>query len=205
MRSLDQADAPPSSGGLGFAAGRPYEMDALLLQRIGVGDESALEAFHNAHAATLFAIASQLLFSGEDARDVLQETFVKIWKKAGTYDSRLASPLTWATMQLRSLCLDRMRRIHRYSDRVARLRAATEILPQHDGGTDFLMHELRDRVKTAMSALPGNERQCVMLAVFSEMTHEEVAGALSQPIGTIKSRMRRGMEKLRTLLGNAND
>lgn len=202
-RSLDREEAAPTlAGGGNTVAVHALERDMALMQRIGTRDESALESFYHAHGQALFAIASQMLFSEQDARDVLQECFLKIWDKAATYDARLASPVTWAVMQLRSLCIDRMRRIHRYTARIERLRSIPGALPSHDEG-GFLLRELHDRVQLALGDLPDAERQCVMLAVFSEMTHEEVAGTLAQPIGTVKSRLRRGMEKLRTTLRNA--
>ncbi len=204
LRSLSREEEAPAPAGRGRPAAVPApEQDIFLMQRISTGDESALESFYTAHGQELFAVASRMLYSEQDARDVLQECFLKIWDKAANYDARLASPLTWAVMQMRSLCIDRMRRIHRYTNRIDRLRADAQGLPGHDDGQDFLLRDLHERVHDALSTLPDTERQCVLLAVFSEMTHEEVAGALEQPVGTVKSRLRRGMEKLRTILGNA--
>ncbi|HEX2747922.1 MAG TPA: sigma-70 family RNA polymerase sigma factor [Verrucomicrobiales bacterium] len=191
------------SGGVPETRGRDRARDALLLQRIGAGDESALEAFHKAYADVLYGVAARLMHSEHDARELLVEVFLKIWDRASSYDPRLSSPLTWAVMQLRSLCIDRMRRIHRYADRIDRARAAAECLPFHGVDGDVRYHELREQVENALALLPESERECVVLAVFSEMTHEEVAGTLSQPAGTIKSRLRRGMDKLRTLLRDA--
>jgi RNA polymerase sigma-70 factor (ECF subfamily) len=207
LKSVECADAFSRGAGGGGSVPetrtRDRTEDAVLLQRIGAGDESALEAFHKAHADVLYGVASRMMHSEHDAREILVEAFLKIWDRACSYDPRLSSPLTWAVMQLRSLCIDRMRRIHRYADRIDRAQAAMECLPIHGTVSDVRYHELREQVENALARLPENERECVILAVFSEMTHEEVAGALSQPAGTIKSRLRRGMDKLRTLLRDA--
>jgi RNA polymerase sigma-70 factor (ECF subfamily) len=191
------------SGAVPEARSRDRAGDAALLQRIGAGDESALEAFHKSYADVLYGVASRLMHSEQDAREILVEVFLKIWDRASSYDPRLSSPLTWAVMQLRGLCIDRMRRIHRYADRVDRARAANECLSLQGIDGNVRYRELREQVENALALLPETERECVILAVFSEMTQEEVASALSQPTGTIKSRLRRGMDKLRTLLRDA--
>lgn len=207
LKSVDCEDAFSTGGGGGGAVvqtkARDRAGDAALLQRIGAGDESALEAFHKAYADVLYGVAARLMHSEHDAREILVEAFLKIWERASSYDPRLSSPLTWAIMQLRSLCLDRMRRIHRYADRIDRARAAMECLSLRDTDGDARYRQLREQVENALALLPETERECVVLAVFSEMTHDEVAGALAQPPGTIKSRLRRGMDKLRTLLRDA--
>ncbi|HWB03892.1 MAG TPA: sigma-70 family RNA polymerase sigma factor [Verrucomicrobiales bacterium] len=207
LKSVEFEDAFSRGGGGGGVMpetrSRDRAGDAALLQRIGAGDESALEAFHKTYADVLYGVAVRLMHSEHDAREILVEAFLKIWDRASSYDPRLSSPLTWAVMQLRSLCFDRMRRIHRYADRIDRARAANECLALHGMDGHARYRELREQVENALARLPENERECVILAVFSEMTHEEVAGALSQPAGTIKSRLRRGMDKLRTLLRDA--
>jgi RNA polymerase sigma-70 factor, ECF subfamily len=209
LKSVEWNDAAiPIGAGGGGVAGMPlrdHAGDMALLQRMAARDESALEAFHRRHADALYAVASRMLFSDHDANEVLQDVFLKIWDKASSYDPRLAAPLTWATMLLRSLCLDRMRRVHRYADRIARARAMADGAPLHDEAQPIFYRDLHERVSAAMAVLPELERQCVMLAVFSEMTHEEVATTLGQPAGTVKSRLRRGLEKLRTILRHAND
>jgi RNA polymerase sigma-70 factor, ECF subfamily len=181
------------------------DSDEWLLQRCGQGDSAALEKFYRNHADKLYSVALKMLFTAEDAQDVLQEAFLKIWNKAESYNPKLSTALTWATLQVRSLCLDRMRKIHRHANKLERINSLTAWAPPASVDSALPRAELAEQIHTAMELLSLPERQCVTLAIFSEMTHAEVAETLGHPLGSTKSRLCRGMNKLRALLRSSHE
>jgi RNA polymerase sigma-70 factor, ECF subfamily len=202
-------DATPRtapSGGVVMDALSPgsaaHGADVMLIQRMAQKDQSALETFYRAHGPALQAVAFRLLEDHEEVRDVLQDCFAQLWERAGTYDPRLSSPLTWSVMIVRGRCLDRLRATRRRDARTERYRSEHAHGPHasHDGDAPLLFRDLAALVRAALAQLPPDERACVERAVFGEMTHAEVAESLDQPLGTIKSRLKRGLTKLRRLL-----
>ena len=173
-----------------------------LLRRIGRGDRSAFAEFYDLYANLLFSVAVKILNDQKEAEDVLQEVFVQIWDKAGTFDPQLGKPSSWAITLARNRAIDRIRA----SRRRARLVEEAATAGALDGGEGPTANESvhgREKaalIRTAMAALPSDQRQAIELAFFSGLTQIEISDNLREPLGTIKARIRRGMLKLRDKL-----
>jgi len=174
---------------------------AQLLYRIAQEDRSALEEFYDQSVNILFSIAIRILQDTHEAEEVIQDVFVQIWEKAGLFDSTLGSPMSWAAGMTRNRCIDRLR------SRQRRARLAGEFANVVSGVMEApvaaqgeLADTEREAVRSAVFGLPLEQRQALEMAFFGGLTHQEIAEALNQPLGTVKARIRRGMLKLRESL-----
>ncbi len=176
-----------------------------LIQRMGVGDQDALGEFYDRLSPTLFGLALRILRDEMGAQEVLQDAFLYIWNKASTYAPELSSPFSWAIMILRCKAIDHLRARQRMTRIVER---ATEEFPA-DRDVDSLsseepfFREQRGLMRAALTRLPAEQRESLNLAFFGGLTHEEIAHHLNLPIGTVKSRIRRGLHGLRDLVADA--
>lgn len=167
-------------------------------------DATAFRALYDATSSKLFGFALRILHKRELAEEVLQESFVAIWNNAANYQSHLAAPMTWMATIVRNKAFDHLRRTD----------AAVEIdAEQFDSE---VMNALQDPQRTpiealqlsgdakalawCMSALEGAHRQVVALAYYHDLSHSEVANQMKLPIGTVKTWIRRSLEKLRVCL-----
>lgn len=176
--------------------------DAALLRRMGAGDAAALRELYTLYAGPLYSYILRVLHSAEDAEDALQEIFVRMWKKAPDFDPARSSAFTWAWMLTRGHCFDILRR----RGRRAILHSGPSLDDMHAApvisisGTDLQRRDEIRRVISALEELPAPDRRALEMAVFLEYTGEEIAGELQQPLGTVKSRIRRGLQRLRQIL-----
>lgn len=177
------------------------DSDVDLLHAVARGDEAALARLYDQYRAILFGLLVRILSSREEAEDVLQDVFVQVWRRAADFDEKRGKPFTWLVTLTRSRAIDRLRQIG------ARQRLATgaaENQPEEvsDALTDTFRSEQKEIVKRALAKLPEEQRRALMLAYYDGLTQSEIASRLSTPLGTVKTRMRSGMNKLRELLGN---
>lgn len=173
-----------------------------LLARVAGGDAEAFSQLYDRLAGVLFSIAVRILHDVHAAEDVVQEVFVQIWAKAGTYDARLGKPSTWAITLLRNKAIDRLRASQR-GHRLAEAAAAEQLAGEtsHNLSHDLLLGEETARLlRAAVAKLVPEQKQAIEMAFFSGLTHAEIAGALEAPLGTVKARIRRGMLELREAL-----
>jgi RNA polymerase sigma-70 factor (ECF subfamily) len=176
--------------------------DAELLRRIGGGDRSAFSEFYDLYSSLLFSIAVKILNDHKEAEDVLQEVFVQIWEKAGTFNAQLGKSSSWAITLLRNKAIDRIRAAKRRS-RLVEDAATSGVLEGDDTPTaNESVHgrEKAELVRSAMAGLPAEQRHAIEMAFFSGLTQNEISDNLREPLGTIKARIRRGMLKLRDKL-----
>lgn len=181
---------------------------AALLARVAREDAAALRALYDLSAAKLFGVALRILVKREWAEEALQESFVNIWRHAGDYRENLAAPLTWMTAIVRNRALDCLRR-HRpggaealalplnSDDTLADTLAGDE----RDPAEAAWLSEAAQRLAICMARLDANQRQAVALAYLRDQSHGEIAATLEVPLGTVKSWVRRGLEKLKTCMG----
>lgn len=179
-------------------------LDLQLLSRTAAGDHSSLAELYRRYHGVLLATAFRILQNTRDAEEVVQEAFVQIWQKAGLYDVRRGKPLTWAMTLTRNKAIDRLRRLQRRQrlhDEVEQETQIWERVAGHQAVDEAVSHETRDIVRSAVIQLSDDQRRAIEMAFFSGMTQFEIAQCLDEPLGTIKARIRRGMLKLRQIIG----
>lgn len=182
---------------------RPPEDDAELVRRIADGDGEALERLFDLHSPVALGLLTRILGGRSAAEEVLQEAFLQVWTQADRYDPGRSSVRGWVLMLARSRALDRLRR------RDARRRREEDSvegadLSIHPVGTERLEEsETRSRVSSALGVLSPEQRHCIELAFFEGLTHTQIAERLKAPLGTVKSRILLGMNKLRQALSTS--
>jgi RNA polymerase sigma-70 factor (ECF subfamily) len=174
--------------------------DQDLLQRIAAGDRSAFMTFYERYAPRVWGLISRILCRREDAEDALQMTFWQVWRSAGKYDSARACPEVWLLLLARSRALDQLRR----QTPVASLREE-ELSGGDYPGSELERGEIAQRVRDALGQLPGEQSSAIRLAFFGGLTHEQIAERQATPLGTVKTHIRRGMQRLRELLREAKE
>jgi len=174
--------------------------DVALLKAIAGKEEKALSQLYDRYRVVLFGLLVRILNNREEAEDVLQELFLQVWHRAGDYDSNRGRPFTWLVTLARSRAIDRLRSV------ASRERVATESAREvteevSDAVADAVRSEQRGIVTSALSQLPEEQQRALVLAYFDGLTQSEIADRLGAPLGTVKTRMRAGMIKLREMLG----
>jgi RNA polymerase sigma-70 factor (ECF subfamily) len=170
-----------------------------LIRRMAGGDRDAFAAFYDAYAPLAFGMLRRILQDGEEAAEVLQELFWELWRAAPDYDPGRGTPEAWVAVRARSRGIDRVRSVRRREEMFAAPISETDA-DERAGNPGTLVEE-RDTVRGALGALPTNQREVIELAYLRGLTQTEIAARLGQPLGTVKTRMRLGMDRLRGLLG----
>ncbi len=175
--------------------------ESALMVRIGAGDKTALQELYHLYSKPLYSYAFKVLGCAQDAEEVVQDAFVRYWKKAASFDRSRSKPYTWAVMILRGICFDRLRQRNKLSHPPTIPDSEESLRRLPDRSIESLaFRETAQQVRSAISLLEPEERSCVELAVFGELSHSGIAEKLGRPLGTVKSQVRRGMNKLRHLL-----
>ncbi len=174
--------------------------DVDLLHAVARRDERALGSLYDRYRVILFGILARILNSREEAEDVLQEVFFQVWRRAADFDEQRGRPFTWLVTLARSRAIDRLRQLAA-RQRVAESAARSSSDETSDAVADTLHAEQKEIVQRALAQLPEEQKRTLMLAYFEGLTQSEIATKLSTPLGTVKTRMRSGMIKLRELLG----
>ena len=173
--------------------------DADLVHAIARGDERALASLYDRYSPILFGLLLRILKDRPEAEDVLQEVFLQIWQRASSFDAERGRPFTWLVTLARSRAIDRLRAV-RSRERTALASAAEAVEPLADASDDAVRSEQGEAVRGALAAIPEEQRRALLLAYFEGLSQTEIAARLGQPLGTVKTRMRSGMMKLRELL-----
>ena len=168
---------------------------------IAAGDRQAFAPFYDRFAPMVYPMVLRIVREPADAADVLQETFWEAWEAAGTYDPNRGSPEAWIVMRARSRAIDRVRSMRRRSETFVgpldESVTATAQEPKPDAAVD------RGTVRGALDRLPEAQREVIELAYYGGLTQTEIAERLKQPLGTVKTRIRLGLERLRDVLGRS--
>jgi RNA polymerase sigma-70 factor (ECF subfamily) len=171
-----------------------------LVRAVAAGDQGALHSIYEQTHRIVFTLVLRITANRETAEEVTIDVFHDIWRKASTYDPADGSVTGWIMNQARCRAIDRLRfdrrkkRMNMYPH--TRSAAADSVDPQQAA----LFKEQARLLRNALEVLTPDERQAIETAFFSEMTYSEVAGKLNQPLGTIKTRIRSGLSKLREAL-----
>ncbi len=182
------------------------EAEIELVRRIGDGDRASFEQFYDRYAGIIYSTALRVLNDIADAEEVAQEVFFMIWEKAPMYDATRGRPITWAVAMTRNKAIDRIRSVQR------RIRLRDEAGAEMD--PDAFVHERQPfddvnaqeqgaMVRSAVLQLNAEQREVIEMAFFSGLTQNEIAQRLNEPLGTVKARIRRGMMRLRKIVGPA--
>ncbi|PYK28357.1 MAG: RNA polymerase subunit sigma-24 [Verrucomicrobia bacterium] len=179
--------------------------DEALMGAITDRDENALEALYQRHGETLRSIIESVIHEQAEAEDVLQETLLQIWKQAQNYAPRVGKPLGWLTTITRRRAIDRLRRRQAYIRVKDRYQEQINELPGGasttvDGEEKMERADLRCYLREQMSALPEFQRQALELSFFRGMSHREIAASTKNPLGTVKTRLELGLQKLHAWL-----
>jgi RNA polymerase sigma-70 factor (ECF subfamily) len=181
--------------------------DVALMRAIALGDRDALGAFYDRHASAVMGLCVRILSSRNEAEETVADIFVELWERAGHFDPERGSPLAFLMNLGRSRAIDRLRQRRRHTDAIAEV-AAAERLDRSGDPPAFgcaIQDERRSIVRKALDALDARERRAVEMSFFQGLTHREIAAALQEPIGTVKTRIRRGLIRLRDELHGLED
>ena len=181
------------------------EADVGLLQRIATRDEAALAEFYDRHSRLAYSVIMRILRSPSDAEDALQETFVRVWSRADTYDALLGSPAMWVTRIARNRAIDRLRARRVRGNAAVELAVHTGHASPRSGKpaagdtpeTVLESHSIAEAVRTALAGLTAEQRTLIEAAFFEGYTHSELATRFGVPLGTVKTRIRTGLAALR--------
>jgi len=168
-----------------------------LLQQIQTGDEEALVALHAQYASLVYSVAYRILNEQMAAEEVTQDTFMRLWHKSYTYDPEKGRFITWLLTVTRRLAIDVLRQRQRREPNTGMLFMDEdpnlwENVLATEGGSD-----LRRTLVSVLSELPAEQRELIELVYFYGMTHSDIAETRGLPLGTVKTRIRLGMQKLR--------
>lgn len=187
---------------MGPDPGRLQITDEDLVRAVARGDERAFASLFDSYNSRLFGFLLRMLKSEAEAEEVLQEVFMQIWQRAADFDEARGRAFTWLVTIARSRALDRLR-TRRSNDRKDTLAFCGRREYGPDGLEDVIRMEERELVRRALGKLSEAQRQAILLAYFEGLTHPEIAERLETPLGTVKTRTRDGLGKLRKILGEA--
>lgn len=172
-----------------------------LIARMAKEDGTALAELHGMWSPVLLGIACRMLGDRREAEEAVQDTFVRLWHRSVDYDPKQSPPFVWAFAVLKGYCIDRLRYRHRGkrdSSRVVSIHVNAP--PEESEDSRVMAVDDYKRVRSALEVLGTEERRCLELAVFLEYTHSEISEHLGTPLGTVKNRLRRALEKVRNQL-----
>jgi RNA polymerase sigma-70 factor (ECF subfamily) len=174
-----------------------------LLMCIGTGDSGALKVLYERRGGLIYSMLARMLVEEMEAQECLQDVFVTIWRRAAEFDSARSSPLSWMLMIARGRGWDRLRsRARRSATRAAYERevASLEVEIGDSASERMQRDEVSSECVEALNELPDEQGRALQLAFLRGWTHEEIARAAGEPLGTIKARIRRGLLALRRKL-----
>lgn len=170
--------------------------DRELIERLKNGDRNAFREVYARYSQVVFNLAYRMLRSREEAEEVVQEIFLQVWNKVDTYDPERGAISTWIVNIARSRAIDKLRTLG-YRDQT------TELIEERvDSRSDYSRiiedrEESRKVIREALDSLPENQRVAIEIVFFEGLTHIEAAERLNEPVGTIKTRIRLGVSKLK--------
>jgi RNA polymerase sigma factor (sigma-70 family) len=169
------------------------------LARVASGDKAALKAVYDLTSAKLLGICARILKEREEAEDVLQEVYVTIWSRAGSFDRERSSPITWLATIARNRAIDRLRS-HRIQPSAGLDQAERVADDAPDAFTRVADAEDRERLRDCMERLEAPHRQAIRSAFFDGLAYSHLALRDKVPLGTMKSWIRRGLLQLKGCL-----
>jgi RNA polymerase sigma-70 factor (ECF subfamily) len=183
---------------------RALPADESLIAAVAQGDEAALGILYDRYARAVYSLAARITHDQGTAEEITQEVFLRLWRNAATYTTARGRFASWLLSMTHHLAIDQVRRRQARPQAVA----STDDLPVQgipdsrvDVEEEAWLAVRRDLIRRALAQLPDAQRQVIELAYFGGLTHVEIAAELGDPLGTVKTRLRLGVQKLRELLG----
>jgi RNA polymerase sigma factor (sigma-70 family) len=171
-----------------------------VMGRVAAGDRAALDQLYAMTASKVLGVLVKMLRDRTVAEEVLQDTFVAVWRKAKQFDPSKSSPLTWQIAVARNLAIDRLRRERRFPTSVE-LPPDEELVSEEDNGLDLLLAQDNERMLGhCLGSLDADQQRAIRAAFFGGLTYEALAAQERLPLSTVKSRIRRGLARLRNCI-----
>jgi RNA polymerase sigma-70 factor, ECF subfamily len=199
---MDNQNSPTTLGEVLYARSKapvPEQDWATLVQSIAAGDQLALHALYERAHRPVFTLIMRITANRETAEELTIDVFHDVWRRASRYDAANGTVLGWIMNQARSRAIDRLR----FESRKKRghggdTQPLAEVAP--DPRDVLELREQGESLRTALEALTSGERQAIETTFFAGLTHAEAAARLNQPLGTLKTRIRSGLHKMREIL-----
>lgn len=180
--------------------------DVRLLALIAEGDQHAFAALYRRQSGLIYSLLVRMLVHEMEAQEVMQDVFVQIWRRATKFDPMRSPPAAWIIMIARGLAVDRLRaRSRRVANLAVYERELVSLEMEVNGFRQIERDDLADVCASALHHLPEEQGRALQLAFFRGWTHEEIASAAGEPLGTVKARIRRGLLALRKILKDYHD
>lgn len=181
--------------------GREYdalvEADAAAVARVAGGDADALRQLYDRYGRIVYGMTYRLTKDAQLAEEATQDTFVTVWRRAGTYDPERAKATTWLFVIARNRAIELVRARARRPEPYDNVEFSGE---EADVAEQVALADDAERIARALAELPESQLEVIRLAYFDGLSHREIAEQLAQPLGTVKSRVRLGLNRLRALL-----
>lgn len=174
--------------------------DVARLADVAAGEPAALAALYDRHVRAIYSIALRVLRDEADAEDTVQEVFAQVWRQASRYDRARGTVSAWMLTMARSRAIDRLRARRARPDTHTAVETIERLAPALDPADAIAAERDAERVRFALEELPALQRIALELAYFEGLTQSEIAARLEAPLGTIKTRIRLGLLKLRDVL-----
>ena len=175
------------------------DADMALLQKIGQRDVAAFQEFYRKFSGLLYTTIHRVLNDHQDSEDIMQEVLMQVWQKAHLYEPTKGKPLTWVTTMARNRAIDRIRAKQRRSKLNGDFEQESKVAQPEfvDDTSDLVTAKESDNVvQSAVLELTPEQREAIQLAYFGGLTQSEIAERLHEPLGTVKARIRRGVQRL---------
>ena len=180
------------------------DADHSAVARMAAGDQTALGEFYDRHGRAVYSLAFRILRDQRDAEEVVQDVFAQAWRESARYNMRRGSVMAWLMTLTRSRAVDRLRGRRSRPESAPGADPRTEITDAAALADEQLAWSVRaDLVRAALDALPVLQRVAIELAFYEGLTHAEIAARLEEPLGTVKTRIRQGLLKLRERLADS--
>lgn len=189
-----------SAGNLANASDARIHEQVALIRRVADGEERALSSLYDATSRLLYGLLLRMLNDTGAAEEVLLDVYTQVWRQAAQYDPRRGTPLGWLTTIARSRAIDRLRAGRSKEGRHESLDLSVQTATTENLEEAMTMRETQRTVRAALGTLPPEQREAIELAYYAGLSHSEIAAETGQPLGTVKTRIRLGMVRLREAL-----
>jgi RNA polymerase sigma-70 factor (family 1) len=176
--------------------------DDSLMRLINNRQEAALSKLYDRYSRLIYSIALSALGEPSDAEEIVQDVFLRVWERAETYQAEQGKMVAWLARIARNRSIDllRRRKVRLDASSVAWEELIIEPADEQDAEWEVELKQQEQRLRSALAQLPPEQKEVLALAYFQGLSHQEIADRLRQPLGTVKTRLRSAMQKLRGLV-----